>query len=134
MPADYTIDSARRVLVVRFWGRLSRSDAIAIRSRLRADPAFDPSLNDLVDLTDVTAIDLTAEDLQHFGGTPLARGIRYAVVATTPLTYGIARVFQAYRESQGAPIEVFHDRASAERWVGLAGGGDEPPASPSANA
>ena len=133
MPADYAIDSARRVLFVRFWGPLSQNDAIAIRNRVSADPAFDPSLNDLVDFTDVTAIDLTAEDLQHFGGAPLARGVCYAVVATTPLTYGIARVFQAYRESQGAPVEVFHDRASAERWLGVADAGDEPPA-PSANA
>ena len=64
------------------------------------DPAFYPSLNDLVDFTDVTAIDLTAEDLQSFGK---------------------------------APVEAFPGRASAERWLGLADAGDEPP-SPSANA
>jgi hypothetical protein len=47
MPADYTIDSARR------------------------------SFSDLVDLTELTAIELTPEDLQYFGGAPLtARGVR----------------------------------------------------------
>ena len=129
MPADYTIDPHRRLLAVRFWGRVTRDDAVDLRRRVSNDPEFDRTFCDLIDFSDVTAIELSAEDLQHFGGAPLtAQGVRYAMVAATPLAYGIARMFRAYREPHGVLVEIFHDRASAERWLGL--GGTESEAGP----
>jgi hypothetical protein len=118
MSADYTIDPTRRLLVVHLYGRVTRADAVFIRTQVTSDPAFDQGFSDLIDLTGATSIELTTEDLQHFGGEPLtARGVRYAMVAPTPLAYGIARMFRAYREPHGVLVEIFHDRASAERWL-----------------
>jgi hypothetical protein len=44
------------VLSVRFWGRLTRDDAVAIRRRVAADRAFDRSYSDLIDFSGVAVV------------------------------------------------------------------------------
>ena len=44
-------------------------------------------------------------------------GIIMALVSTTPLQYGVSRVWQAYLDDSGLKTAIFEDRASAEEWV-----------------
>jgi hypothetical protein len=120
MPGDYTIHPERQLIVGRFWGVFALDEYVAWRKRVAADPAFNPSYRGLMDLSEVTTVQATAPEIQFVGDTPLmAAGAPIAVVATSALVYGIVRMIQAYREQIGAPIEVFRNRAEAERWLGL---------------
>jgi hypothetical protein len=37
--------------------------------------------------------------------------------------FGLARLFQAYSETEGQTVEVFRDMSEAEAWLGLSGEG-----------
>jgi hypothetical protein len=120
MPGEYHIDPVRRLIVSRFWGPLALDEYVEWRRKVAADPAFDPTYRGLMDLSEVTTVNVTTPELQYLGATPiLEAGAPIAVVATSPLIYGLVRMVQAYRELRGAPLEVFEDRASADQWLEL---------------
>jgi len=78
----------------------------------------------LIDLTAVEHFEISADDLRKSAGRhaawdrshPNARA-RVAIVAATPLTFGLARQFQSRRVSQTTEVEIFETRADAEAWL-----------------
>ena len=83
------------------------------------DPSFDPTFSQLADFGPVTRVSIPSEDLRllaarNFFG-PQAK--RCLVVPTSEM-FGLARVFQVFREINGAPeqMRVFRDREEALLW------------------
>lgn len=126
MPTSYSIDSARGLVISRFWGVLTDAEVRDHRRSLAADPAFDPSFHHLSDfrelivaaVTDATVAEVARESV--FG-----RGARRAFVLDE-VKYqrsGLERLFQQYaKQAPGQQIKVFHDMQEAERWVASVGG------------
>ncbi len=120
MPISYDIDPNERLVISRLSGVVT-NDEVQIHNRsLRTDPQFDPSYRQLIDLTGITEIRITTDTVttaaqnQYF--TP---GARRAFIATTDATFGLARMFALRAEAGGQTIEVFRDRAKAEKWLGI---------------
>ena len=121
MPARYVIDKERQLVIITGWGRLSLTDIQAQQDQLLNDPDFASEYNQLVDATAVTDFEPTTAEIrcraQHrlFSGTS-----RHALVGSSPLIYGVARVFQIYHEFSQAPpqVTVFYDMIAALRWLG----------------
>ena len=104
----------------RLWGPVRESEVFEHNTRLRADPHFDPTYRQFVDLTGITEvlvstgmINQTARD-QYF--TP---GTRRAFVAKNDGVFGLARMFALRAEASGQTIEVFRDEKSAREWLGI---------------
>lgn len=84
----------------------------------------------LIDMTDVEHFEISANDLRKSAGRhaawdrshPNARA-RVAIVAATPLTFGLARQFQSRRVSETTAVEIFAHRAEAEAWLDASRGG-----------
>lgn len=104
----------------RLWGPITEDEVEAHNKKLRNDPTFNPSYQQLVDLTGITEIlvgtgmiNSTALD-QFFNP-----GTRRAFVATSDATFGMARMFAMRAEGMGQTIEVFREPQKAKEWLGI---------------
>lgn len=118
MPLTYTIDRSQRVVISRFSGVLSESDIHSARERLHSDASFNPAFSQLVDLSEVTAIDISVPSLARIAGTTsYTPGTRRAIVGVNDIQYEMARLYAAFSEPHQQLVHVFRDRAIAEEWL-----------------
>ena len=115
---SYKIDSARRLVLTRAWGELSSRELFDVMSQILLDPRFDPTYRSLGDLRDVTSITVDAMETAQTAASPLfAKGARRAIVATSDVAFGMARMFATFSERAGHEVRVFRDMALAEAWL-----------------
>jgi hypothetical protein len=79
-----------------------------------------------MDLTQITKLELSSEDVRRVAGNGIfSPNSRQAILASSSLVYGLARMFQILREMKGEEgIRVFRDRDEALAWVLGNDGGD----------
>ncbi len=123
MPVEYIIDKQRRLVISTAWSRVTFAEARAHQEWLRDDPDFDPEFNQFLDATDVSALDITAEEAQSLGrNSPHFVSVsRRAGVSPSPFLFGMGRMIGNYREIAGGTEEfrVFDDREKALKWLGV---------------
>jgi len=119
MPAFFEIEKDHRLVITSASGVVTMAEALAHNQKLRKDPDFDPSFSQLIDLSNVTKIELNREDILTLAQDPiLSDNSRRAILATGDLTFGLARMFEMFRESKGKEtIRVFRNRDEARAWV-----------------
>lgn len=120
MPISFRIDRAHGVVLSRAWGEVLLADAHEHHRRLAADPDFDPSFVQLVDVRDVTRVDGSAGAVRSIAQRPVfAPGTRRAFVVSTTEQYGIARMYASLCAFEGEVVEVFRKWETATWWLGL---------------
>jgi len=120
MPASYTIDAARGLIISTGSGTVTGDDMRGHQERLTADPDFRPDLNQLMDFTRVDHVAISPQEIPLLAyNNPFRNGSRRAIVVAHPLQYALVRMFQALTEAHGSEIEIFHEVAEARRWLGL---------------
>jgi hypothetical protein len=120
LPAAYFIDVERRLVISRAWGAMTDDDVRGHNRMLRADPLFDPTYRQLVDMTEITddLVDVkTKQEVSH--DQFFAPGVRRAWVTSADYTFGMARMYAVAAEDRGQTIGVFRARSEAEEWLGL---------------
>jgi hypothetical protein len=119
MPAYYKIDKERRIVMTSASGPLTLADALSHQQRLVSDPDFDPTFSQLMDLSHITAVDVNAADIRILAqANVFAPTSHRAILITSDVGFGLARMFEVLRESAGEPgIEVFRDLDKALDWV-----------------
>jgi hypothetical protein len=118
MGMSYKIDQARQLVITRGWGQLSSDELLETMSQILLDPRFDPSYRSLGDLREVTSITVDTMATAQTAASPLfADGTRRAIVATSDVAYGMARMFAAYSERAGHEVRIFREMALAEAWL-----------------
>jgi hypothetical protein len=122
VPADFIIDVSRRVVFTKGMGPLTPADSIDHQTRLLADPDFRPHFNHLIDFRDVSTVSLTGADIAILARRSVfSPGSRRAFVVVADLHFGLARMFEVYRDDAGEQnVGVFRDVDSAMQWVGVA--------------
>jgi hypothetical protein len=124
MPMEYAIDPERRLVQTLAWGTLTIEEILGARQRLLADPAFDPTFHELMDLTATDAVTFSAEDIRRLAsGSVLAPGVRRAFVVASTANYGLARMFEAYAQANSQFVSVFRDLSAAHAWLAQERGG-----------
>ena len=122
MPISSELHPHQRLVRSRLWGVVSDPDLREHARLLRADPAFDPSHNHLVDLREVTELRVARDTIEAVARVSVfARGVRRAVVASSDFHYGMARMFEIFSDGTGRTVTVFRDVREAEDWLGLSG-------------
>jgi hypothetical protein len=120
LPASYSIDVARKLVLSLAWGVMTNDDVSDHNRMLRDDPLFDPSYRQLLDMSGITndLVDIKtkqyASQEQFF--TP---GVRRAWVTSADYSFGMARMYAVAAERQGQTIGVFRAVREAEEWLGL---------------
>jgi hypothetical protein len=119
MPANYSIDVERKLVISRAWGVMTDADVREHRRALRNDPLFDPTYRELVDMSGIS-LDLVAISTKQEISQDLlfAPGVRRAWVAPDDHPFGMAQMYAIASEKQGRGVEVFRSRKKAEEWLG----------------
>jgi hypothetical protein len=122
MPVEYTIDGGRRLVRSRASGIVSFRDMRRSQRTLLADPRFVPTYREIVDFREVSAFDLSTEELRELAAVHVfAAGTRRAVVhpPSRPVFRGIVHMFEAFRELAGGHelIRAFDDMDLAMAWL-----------------
>ena len=120
MPASYTIDCNRRLVVLKVVGELSEVDVRTVERELTSDPAYDADFNHILDVREGRRLIGSTAVLREMAAKPIVNpGVRRAIVTGNLLSYGLARLFQAAHDANGLAdeIKIFRDFQSALEWV-----------------
>ncbi len=120
MAIDYRILAEHGLVHV--WTNAAVSDQalIAFRTRLVADPGFNPDFDQLVECLVEDPPTLSREVISQAATNPIysARS-RRAIVAARDASYGVARMFSLL-QPPGCRVNVYRDLPTALEWLGLA--------------
>jgi len=118
LPATYTIDSDRKLVLSRIWGAATEDEIRDHGQRLRIDPAFRPDFRQLIDMRELTEILVGSKLVRDAALNQFfLPGVRRAFVATSDIAFGMAQMYAIQSESAGQTIEVFRDMKTAEAWL-----------------
>ena len=119
MPAFYKIDKERRLVISTGAGILTMAETLAHQSKLAIDPDFDPGFSQLMDFTQVTQIELSANDIRRLAQRSVfSPQSRRAFIMPNDVTYGLGRMYEILREAAGEHgIGVFRNLEGALDWI-----------------
>jgi hypothetical protein len=129
MPIDIRVDSTEHVRYSLVTGVVTDADMIEAYERVVEDPDFDPTLNVLADTRGIERVEITAGNIRKLAerraqNERLVRGqARVAVVVASDVVFGLARMYEAYRDQQGGakPFLVCRTMEEARQWLALPG-------------
>lgn len=118
MPIQYSIETDLPLVRSFLTGTVTRDDVRRHYDRLLADPRFDPAFWHLTDLTGVETFAISAADAVTEATLPVFnKGVRRAVVATTPAQLAMAHEFAKLAKRDDHLVAVFRHTAGAEAWL-----------------
>jgi len=132
MPIEYRIDSEKKLVLVKGYGKFSFDDLQEFRANLVKDPLFHEGMKELADYRNVEEHYFTREGFQQFLDQEkqfidLLRDYMIAIVTDSDLHYGFARMYIAKMSDLIPNVKVFRDFEQAEVW--LLGEGEQSTAS-----
>jgi hypothetical protein len=135
MPVTWKFDETTRLLTVSGHGEVTDEEYLAAHSGFITATAhlLGPRIT-LADWSEATHLAISADAIRtsvQMAGEALAGAMaaaapapdpgphRMALVARTPLAYGLCRMWQAIAAHPMLQTEIFGDRGEALRWLGL---------------
>ena len=129
MPLEIRVEPTKRLRYAIARGRLTDRELLETMGDAIADPTYDPALDSLVDISEVESFEVTPAGVQRLADVmamcvkepPPGTRPRVAFVAPTDAAFGVCRIYETYRELQGASSHYFvtRSRAEAQCWLGL---------------
>jgi len=129
VPIVVEIDQTRRVRYASARGVLTDADVLEGYAAVLAAPAYDPALDMVFDCSGVEWLAVAPSTIRRIAelvalaDRAIPQGVhpRAAIVAPTDVVFGMARMYQARRESQDTPRQYFVCRTmpEARSWLGL---------------
>jgi hypothetical protein len=129
MPLEIFLDPDERLRIAVGRGRVTDRELLEAWGDALADPSYDPTVDNLIDMTGVEEFAVTPRGAQRLAAVmelcqrPLAPGVRpkVACVASDDRAFDVLRMYEMYRELQGSPAHYFVCRSVEEArcWLGL---------------
>ncbi len=128
MPLSSTTHASKHLIVTRAGVSLNLDNFLQHYGALPKQPEYDAHFDEIVDLTEVATVDLSAQEIQRFAQMPVGSddepvNVKIAVIAPGDLEFALARMYEMY--ASGNPtltVSVFRDRRDAEAWIGVSPG------------
>ena len=128
MAYDYRINADENLLLITGAGEVSSKDIHRVVTAFQIDPAWNPTMNMLVDWREVTDLDIDVEDMEQLAedalgpdqmklGTPL--GPRAAVVLASHDHANIPMKYHTYLRASNLKAKIFFNMAEAATWLGI---------------
>jgi hypothetical protein len=119
MAIQYSIDKQRRLVLTNAEGCVTFDDVRRHQDRLLADPEFDASFDQLIDMTLTTKLDISGDQAQILADRRIVSPeSRRAFVAAKPHIFGIGRMMEAYhRNLRATAVQVFYSMDEALKWL-----------------
>jgi hypothetical protein len=131
VPIVVEVDQRRRVRYASASGVLTDADVLEGYAGVLADPTYDATLDMVFDCTAVECLAVAPATIKRIAelvaladrAIPPGVHPRAAIVAPADVAFGMARMYQARRESQDAARQYFVCRTMEEArcWLGVAG-------------
>lgn len=129
MPLDIWLDADQHLRRAVARGTLTDRDLLEAWGDALADPTYDPTADNLVDMSSVDRFEVTPVGAQRLADVmamcarPPAPGVRprVALVAPSDDAFIVLRMYEMYRELQGSSSRHFVCRTMEEArcWLGL---------------
>lgn len=116
-PTQFEVDTEKRLIAVRFFGKVTIRKIAEYAANLRAHPNFRPVFGELVDLREVREMDLQVYDFLGLADNidPFSPDAKRAFVVRNTVQSHAARMHKVLRPKRN--IEIFESLERAERWV-----------------
>ena len=119
MPAQYTIDPTRRLVMTSISPPLTSLELIQCCRSLAADGHFSPNFNQLYEVHEGALLSMGYNDASAVKELdPFSESSLRAFVVHTEHDFGIARMYEQVR---GGNIRVFRSMGEARQFLGLNG-------------
>jgi hypothetical protein len=120
MPANFVVDTANRVIFLHLSGVVTESELFATGHAANADERAETGFARLINLSDVIEMKISSEAVRRLAevARSFAAG-RRALVATSPLTFGIARMWEQNLRLSPDASQVFDNLPDAMEFLGL---------------
>ena len=122
MPLSFDIDKLRRLVISTASGTVTYAEIAAHQVGLKNHPDFDPSFDQLIDGIGVTKVAVTVEEIRTVARQRIfGADSRQAFATSSDFAYGLARMFELYREASGSgrPVRVFNSLEAAQEWLNV---------------
>jgi len=129
MPISIRLDAERKVTYATATGVITDAHVLEICTTMISDPDYDPSLDHIFDAGGIERLEVSPAALHEAAQifARVDRGIstgaqpKVAIVAPADVTFGVARMYEAYREMHPSKKRYFVCRTmeEARRWLGL---------------
>ncbi len=123
MPFSHIVYKKHRLVISTGSGGVTQAEIRARQDQTANDHDFDPEFDQIVDLTAVTAFDMSMDEFTTLARRKVfASQSRRAFVANSPHIFGMGRLWEAHSElsdEDPSKIHVFYDFPSALEWLGL---------------
>jgi hypothetical protein len=118
MSVRYSIDKSQRLIISVAEGAVRFDDCLNHQNRLVGDSDFDPTFDQLIDVTRVASFELSAHQARSLASCPIVSAAsRRALVASQPHIFGLGRMMEVYHESL-AQVHIFYSMEEALNWLG----------------
>jgi hypothetical protein len=119
MPISYEIKKESRLVVCTGFAVVTADEVLQVHDQIVKDEDFEPSFSELVDATAITSTTVTPSSMRMLAeSSPFSPDSRRALVADSPLGFGLWRVYQTVRSLRGDKnIRVFRSRTDALAWL-----------------
>ena len=113
------------LVLCRISGAVKAEDFVALTEAIVSNPRYRPGMNRVIDLGETDATGVTAADVERvadqtavYAGEIKTGCLALIVGVGSPLKFGLARMFEAYFESQvDGPVAVFKTLDRALAWI-----------------
>lgn len=114
----YALDSKERLVLVKFGRVLSIDDIASYVAELSVDPEFNRNFSEIVNLTEVEELQLSAEHALDLADVvdPFCIGAKRAFVARTEAQVHAARMHQVLRNDI-SNTRIFASLSDAKKWI-----------------
>ena len=124
MPVRYRVDTALGVVFAEASGPVRDEDLLDYARKMAGDPQLRSGLRELIDLRGADLRAITSEAVREVAAIFAAHDStsptgRIAIVAPADSSYGLSRMYQAYREPAPVDLRVFREIGEARAWLGL---------------
>jgi hypothetical protein len=117
LTTTYSVDPAARLVFTTISATLTLGDLIALSDALRNDPSFDPTFDELLEVSPRSAVNFRYADVQAATTIdPFSKWSRRAIVVHADVDYGVAHMYEVMH---GGHIQVFRSVEEAREFLGL---------------
>jgi hypothetical protein len=120
MSFDYRIDLARGLVITLGSDTLTGQDLLGHTGKLAKDPQFRADMREFLDLRGVTKLEIAGSTVRALARlNPFGAGARRALLVGSDVAFGMARMYQTFRDTSPDELEVFRDLDPALEWLEL---------------
>ncbi|MDX8387787.1 MAG: hypothetical protein R8M46_04530 [Ghiorsea sp.] len=118
MGIKYYIDQESRIVFTSVVGSLEGHDLYEHQDTLKADPQFDPQMNEIMNCLGLNSVKLSTVVHTHLvSASPWGSDAKRAIIVSNPLNYNLLHIFKVFMQGKHGSISIFHDIKSAESWL-----------------